>query len=212
MRAFTRWMAGAAVVMVAAGCSGEGMGEGGIGPTGPLFVGNTASVTVSCPTQMETGTSGTCNAFGYDSNGTYTNSNESSWSSSNTSVATVSSAGAISAVGTGTATISAVIDGITGSTSVSVVASTLTASISGPSSVKPNTTCYWWATASGGTSPYSYSWSGGSNGSASGADYFATSPSSGTFYVTVTVTDANGGTKFVSKTVTVSSSAMICPV
>jgi Bacterial Ig-like domain (group 2) len=211
MRAFVKRLAGAAVVMVAAGCGGDRTSEG-ISPTGPFFVGNTASVTVSCPTQMETGTSGACNAFGYDSNNTYTNSNESSWSSSNTSVATVSSMGAIAAVGTGTTTISAVIDGITGSTSVTVVASTLTASISGPSSVRPNTTCYWWANASGGTSPYSYSWTGGSNGSASGPDYFARSPSGGSFQVTVTVTDANGGTRFVSKTVSISSSALMCMV
>lgn len=209
MRAFARRLAGAAVVMVAAGCSGDGT-DAGISPTGPLFVGNTTTVTVSCPTQMETGTSGTCNAFGYDGNGTYTNSNESSWSSSNTSVATVTSTGGISAVGTGTATISAVIDGISGGTGVTVVASTLTATIGGPGSVRPNTNCYWWANASGGTSPYSYSWTGGSNGNAAGADYFARSPGSGSFQVTVTVTDANGGTKFVSKNVSVSSNAPMC--
>lgn len=211
MRRFAKWMGGVAAVVVVAGCGGDG-GNGGISPTGPLFVGNTATVTVSCPTQMEVGHSSTCNAYGYDSNGTYTNSNESSWSSSNTSVATVSSSGAISAVGTGSATISAVIDGVTGSTSVSVVASTLSVSLDGPTSVKPNTECMWWASASGGLSPYTYSWSGGYAGWSGGDYYYATSPGSGTFTIYLTVTDAGGAQKSTSVPVSVSSNAMICPI
>ena len=213
MRRLGSWMMAAAVAVTAAGCGGD-RADGGISPTGPmLLVGPTATVTVNCPNQMETGTSATCTAYGYDSNGSYTNSSVSSWSSSNTSVATITSGGVISAVAAGTTTITAVIDGISGTRSATVVNPVpLSATLYGPNSVKPNTQCYWWVTPSGGTGSYSYSWSGGSFGNPSGADYFARSPSSGSFQVTVTVTDANGGTRFVSKNVSVSSSAMACPV
>lgn len=178
-----------------------------------LLVGPTASVTVNCPTQMETGTSATCTAYGYDSNGSYTNSNVSSWSSSNTSAATITSGGGISAVGVGTTTITAVIDGISGTRGVTVVSPTpLSVSMNGASSVQPNTQCYWWAGASGGTPSYSYSWSGGFFGSAWGSEYYATSPSSGSFTVKVTVTDALGATATATRLVTVSSLASICPI
>src|SRR5215213_3738902 len=114
MKRFATWLAAA---VVAAGCGGDGAGNGGIGPTGPLFVGNTVSVTVNCTTPLQMGQSGSCSAYGYDSNGLYTSSYSSSWSSSNTSVATVF-AGVLTVVGPGTTTIAAVVDGITGSTSV----------------------------------------------------------------------------------------------
>jgi hypothetical protein len=213
MRHTGRWMAAAALALVAAGC-GDEKGAGGITPTGPSFVGNTATVTVSCPTQMETGTSGSCTAYGYDSNGSYTNSTVSSWSSSNTSAATITSGGAISAVAAGSTTITAVIDGISGTRGVTVVnPNPLSATaIGGPSSVRPNRQCYWWVTASGGTPSYSYSWSGGSSGTSGGSDYYANSPSSGSFTVSVTVSDALGAQVTKSKNVTVSSSAGICPL
>lgn len=208
MRSFARWMAGAAVAAVAAGCGGDG-GEGGISPTGPLLVGSTASVEVDCPDQMEKGTSGTCNAFGEDSAGTYTNSNESSWSSSNTSVATITSTGAISAVGEGTAAISAVIDGVTGSTTVTVVAPPLTVSISGPSNVKPDTRCEWLASVSGGTAPYTADWSGGTSIYEDESMYLAWTSSSN-YSVTVQITDAAGRTASDSHSVNVSSNAPAC--
>ncbi|HEV3050265.1 MAG TPA: PKD domain-containing protein, partial [Longimicrobium sp.] len=85
-------------------------------------------------------------------------------------------------------------------------------SMGGPSSVKPNTQCYWWASASGGTPGYSYLWSGGLYGSPSGTDYYAYSPSSGSFTVKVTVTDALGATATATKVVTVSSLARPCPI
>jgi hypothetical protein len=205
---FRRWMAAAALGLVA-GCGGE-RAKGGITPTGPSFVGATASVTVNCPTQMETGTSGTCTAYGYDSNGSYTNSSVSSWSSSNTSVATITSGGGISAVSAGTATITAVIDGISGTRGVTVVNPPPGVWIDGPGSVRPNTMCAWWAIASGGTTPYTYTWSGPSSNASQGGEYYGTSPASGTFTVSVTVTDAASATATVSKQVTVSSSAPLC--
>lgn len=214
MQRFGKWIAGVAAVVLAAGCGGDGSGGGGITPTGPmLLVGPTATVSVNCPTQMETGTSSTCTAYGYDANNTYTNNSVSSWSSSNTSVATITSGGAISAVGAGTTTISAVIDGITGTRSVTVVnPAPLSVTMGGPTSVKPNVQCYWWANTSGGTPSYGWSWSGGLSGSAFASEYYATSPSSGSFTVSVTVTDANGATATATKLVTVSTLARTCPV
>lgn len=212
MRRLGSWMMAAAVAVTAAGCGGDRT-DGGISPTGPmLLVGPTATVTVNCPNQMETGTSATCTAYGYDSNGSYTNSSVSSWSSSNTSVATITSGGVISAVAAGTTTITAVIDGISGTRSATVVNPVpLSATLYGPSSVKPNTQCYWWVTPSGGTGSYSYSWSGGSGGQSWGSDYYTYSPSSGSFTVSVTVTSGLSQVTR-SKTVTVSSSAGICPL
>ncbi len=213
MRRLERWMATVAAAVLAAGCGGD-LADGGISPTGPmLLVGPTATVTVSCPTQMEEGTSGTCTAYGYDSNGSYTNSSVSSWSSSNTSVATVSSTGGISAVSAGSVTITAVIDGVSGSTSVSVVnpPPPLTVSISGPGSIRPNTTCEWIGSASGGTPGYTYDWSGGSTIYEDGGEIYL-ARGSGSFTVSVTVTDAAGRTASASKSVSVSNNAPACLV
>ena len=60
----------------------------------------------------------------------------------------------------------------------------LSAYIAGPSEVPPNQSCIWQAIASGGSTPYSYQWSGvlsGSSSSVSGVVY-----NSGWLYLTVT--------------------------
>jgi hypothetical protein len=202
----------ALAVAVLTGACGD-PSDGGIGPTGPmLLIGPTVTVTVSCPAQMETGTSGTCTAFGYDGNGSFTSSSVSSWSSSHPSRATISSTGSISAVSAGSVTITAVIDGVPGSTSVSVVnpPPPLTVSISGPASIRPNTTCEWIAWASGGTPGYTYDWSGGTTIYEGGESYLARG--SGSFYVSVTVTDAAGHTASASTYVSVSTKATTCPL
>lgn len=90
-------------------------------------------------------------------------------------------------------------------------AATLTVSVNGPSTVRPSVQCYWWADAAGGTPPYSYSWSGGLSGYSILYEYFTTSPSSGSFTVSVTVTDALGATATANRPVTVSSRAPLCP-
>lgn len=215
MRINARWAGLLTVAALAAGCGEHGVTgaterTGGAGPRGPrLTVGPTTSVTVACPTKMETSTSGPCVAFGYDANGKYASSTVSSWSSSNTSVATVSS-GTVSAVGVGTATISATVAGVTGSTSVTVVGP-LTVSISGPTSVRPNVDCAFWASVSGGNGSYSYSWSqSAGTGSAYGGEYIARSSSS--YTLTVQVTDTGGASGSATKSVTVSSGAQICPL
>lgn len=211
MRRFGQWMATVAAVL-AAGCGGDGA-DGGISPTGPsLLVGPTVTVTVSCPTQMETGTSGSCTAYGYDGNGSFTNSSVSSWSSSNTSVATISSGGGISASTAGSTTITAVIDGVSGTKSVTVVnpPPPLKVTLYGPGTIRSNSTCYWWTSVSGGTAPYTYYWYGGSSSWRTDSDFNASA--TGSFYLDVKVTDANGNVAWGSKYVTVSSNAGACPV
>jgi hypothetical protein len=208
-------MGTAALAIVAAAC-GEGAGaRQGASPTAPRLAGATTHVTVTCPTTMEYGTSATCTAYGYDASNVYTGSTVSSWSSSNTSLATVTSGGVVTAGSTsGTVTISAVIDGITGSASISVVApySNPTVSIGGPSSVRPNAECLWFATVTGGEAPFTYSWSQtAGTGYSDGADgYYATSSSS--YVLSVTITDNRGNHASASKGITVSSSARICPL
>lgn len=210
MKQTARWMA-IALAALGAAC-GEGSGSnGGVGPTAPRLVGTTTRVTVSCPTQMEYRTTGTCTAYGYDANGTFTNSNVTSWSSSNTTLATIGSTGVVTAGSTsGTVTITAVIDGISGSTTISIVPP-LSVTISGPGTVRPNLECYYYATVSYGQSPYTYSWTqtAGSGSSDGNIGYFATSSTS--YTLRVTVTDAAGHTASASKFVTVSSSAPQCP-
>ena len=206
---------GLAAVVLAAGCGGDGSGGGGITPTGPmLLVGPTATVTVNCPTPMETGTSSTCTAYGYDANNIYTNNSVSSWSSSNTSVATITSGGAISAVGAGTTTISAVIDGVTGTRGVTVVnPAPLSVTMGGPTSVKPNVQCYWWANTSGGTPCVRVELERRPQRLGVRLRVLRNlSQLSGSFTVSVTVTDANGATATATKLVTVSTLARTCPV
>lgn len=210
MKLGRNWIAAAAVTAALAACGGDGGASRGLTPTAPrLDVGPTTHVTVACPTAMDVSTSGTCTAFGYDANNLFTNSSVSSWSSSNTGVITITSGGGVTAVGSGTSTITAVIDGVSGTTSISVPAP-LSVSIGGPSSIRSNTTCYWWANVTGGTGTLSYSWSGGTTISAVDSEYYARSSSN--FTVRVTVSDSNGHSASASKAVTVSSSAGICPV
>jgi subtilisin family serine protease len=82
-----------------------------------------------------------------------------------------------------------------------------TASITGPSSVRSRNACSWTVSPLGGVSPYTYSWNVG--GTSDRITYQNTGTS---FTLTVTVTDATGAQKIVSKAVTVSSSASLCTV
>ena len=215
MRINGRWVGMLALAALTASCSERSVtgtsDRGGATPRAPrLTVGATTTVSVACPTKMETGTSGPCVAFGYDSNGKFASSTVTAWSSSNTSVATVSG-GTVSAVAGGSTSISATVGGVTGSTTVNVVWP-VAVTIGGPiGSIRPNVYCEYYASASGGSAPYTYSWSQTTgNGIASGDYYLARSSSS--FTLTVQVTDSNGQVGYASKNVTVSSGAQICPL
>lgn len=186
-----------------------------VAPEAPvLFAGPTATVTVSCPANMVDGQSGQCSAAGYDSNGVFTRSSPVTWGTSTPSLVSVSSSGVAKAahLAQGTAVVQATIDGVTGSANISISLSDLAVSIWGPSSVRPNVSCFWEANpVSGGTSPYGYAWSRTGSSSTGSLSYFYTSSGSN-FTVYVTVTDALGTQRTANKSVTVSSLAPVCPV
>jgi hypothetical protein len=80
-----------------------------------------------------------------------------------------------------------------------------TVTISGPSSVRPNANCTWWAVVSGGVPPYAYSWI---PGGAQTSEVTMSWSSSGT--LSVWVTDSLNTGFGAHKNITVSSSAPIC--
>jgi hypothetical protein len=100
----------------------------------------------------------------------------------------------------------------------------LAASISGPASVGNYTTCTFTSSVSGGTAPYTYSWSfvgatsgylsfnGSTSGSSVSVTGHYTGPWSGTgsVYLILNVTDANGLTASPSKRVNIPYTATSC--
>ncbi len=180
-----------------------------------LTVGSTNTVTVACPGRLDRGTSGTCVAFAYDVYG-YLVTQAASWSSSTTSIATVSSTGEVtgSSSATGTTTITATIDNVPATATVAVGNSNApapTAFIGGPSSVRPGAQCTWIA-AIGDTDdpPLTFTWSqSAGTGTGSATTYYGSSTTSFTLYLTVT--DGNGHSSSTSKNVTVAHGAPVCP-
>ena len=200
-----RLVAGLALAaLVAAACdnameSQQKDGTARIAPTdGPsLSVGPTSQVQVHCPPKVQVGTGGQCYAFGLDSLGFYSDHNVDSWSSSNISILVVSSSGQLLGQSAGTATITANIDGITGTASVPVRTSTdVSVSIDGSPVIKPNVSCPFTAIPSGGTAPFTYAFSitsGSASGSASGDTWTGSSSASGaSFVLKVVATDVDG--------------------
>jgi hypothetical protein len=87
---------------------------------------------------------------------------------------------------------------------------TMSASISTPSSIKPNVECQWGGTVNGGTAPYTYNWRNKSFGSI-GTDPWLNFTNAGTsFTLYLDVTDALGATVTASRPITVSSGAPNC--
>jgi hypothetical protein len=85
----------------------------------------------------------------------------------------------------------------------------LVATMTGASTVRPNVTCTWRATVTGGTMPYTYDWRRNTVSVGSGNQYTANTGTSG-FYLQVIVTDAASGATQAARQVTVSSSAPVC--
>lgn len=95
----------------------------------------------------------------------------------------------------------------------------LPTSISGPSQMAPGNTCYYNASASGGTAPYTYTWSWTTSGGGSAGGY---SPNNGTFVLVaqtsatytinlkVLATDANGAEGTFTKNVSVNPYISSC--
>lgn len=189
------------------GCSGEAGGGITAPHDGPWLVGVTTSVTVTCPTPIKPGQGGPCTAYGRDVDGQFTSSSA-TWSSSNTSRATVSASGVVTGVATGTATISGVVDGITGT---KVVAVTPDIYIDGPPSVRSNQVCSFFAEVTAGTAPFTYGWTSNNGiydyGYTFNEPWTWTGHSSSNFTLYLTVTDASGQSTTVTKYVSISAGA-----
>jgi hypothetical protein len=209
----------AATLVLAAGCdsatTSTRAAEKAAPADGPsLDFGTTASVAVHCPTTLQNVQSVECVAFGYDANGRFTGSTVSSWSTSTSALVSVNSSGVVQAAttGTGTATVSATIGGITGSANIVIRnIDALSVSIGGQNPVKPGTYCVFPAIASGGSGSYTYSWSATSPavGTSSGGEWIGSS--SGNYTLSVTVSDGYTSAS-ANKSVTVSSGATVCPL
>lgn len=91
-------------------------------------------------------------------------------------------------------------------------ANTVEVSISGPGVVKPNVLCNWEGVVTTTAGDYTLAWTGGTSGSTHNDRYFAYTPASGTFYITVTATDSDNNTDTSTKAVRVSSTAGGCPL
>jgi len=181
-----------ATAAVAAACAVDGAERS---PTHPRRV--VTSGTVTCPDTISVGQTAQCVAYFYDENHNLVSPATPAWSSSNTSLLTVSSSGQITGVGVGSVTVQATYSGVTGSKSVYVKPG-LSVSITGPSPLRKLDPCQWGAAVSGGTAPYTFAWSkSGGYGTGSG-DTFSGYLVSSQMNLTVVVTDAN----FVTKTVT----------
>ncbi|HEX2204856.1 MAG TPA: Ig-like domain-containing protein [Longimicrobium sp.] len=196
----------AALPLALAGCA-DGrtlLSAEGSGPS--LYV---ASVTVNCPSPMTAGQTSQCNAYAYDQNNAFISNATFTWSSSNTGVATVSSTGQITAIAAGSVTIYASSGGVTGSTGVTVNPG-LTVTINGPGLIPRFTTCYYSASVSGGTSPYTYDWEASGGSGTENGRYWSGESISAAMDLEVTVTDANGVVKTVSRHIDTAWNAPAC--
>jgi Big-like domain-containing protein len=110
------------------------------------------------PTSVARGYTRQLTATAYDQYGATMSGVTFTWSSSNTSLATVSSTGLVTGVNLGGVTISASSGGVSGSSSVTVTTPPLSVSLSGPQYVSLHTSSQYTASASGGTPPYTYEW------------------------------------------------------
>lgn len=217
----TSLLAGVALAALVAGSCDNAVGSrGGDGPGiappgGPsLSVGPTLTVQVVCPAKIQAQTSGYCWAYGVDSLGYFSgsNTNNATFSSGTPTTMAVASNGNFMAQTAGSVTVYGTVDGVTGSTLVSISpAADPSASISSPSLILPSTTCSWTASVSGGTSPITYVWSvtaGSPSGSGSGNTW--TGSATGNFTLKVSVTDADGRKSSATRSVTVLPGAPAC--
>jgi hypothetical protein len=203
--------AAAAAVVVVAACDNaveSRSGSGATPPTPRFSVGPTASVAVHCPPKVQVGSGGQCYAFALDSLGFYVSSTVTSWSSSNTSVVVISSSGQLAPVAAGMVTITANMSGTTGTTTLPVRTDTdPSVSIDGFPVIPPNTNCTYTAIPSGGTSPFTYTWSvtsGSATGTASGDTWTGQSSATGSsFVLKVVASDADGRKASATKSVLV---------
>lgn len=139
------------------------------------------------------------------------------WTSANTSLATVNSSGVVTGQGVGYATITASASGKSGSTTIRVTATNhplLTNVIAiGPTQTVRNCPTTWDVSATGGAPPLTYKWSINGVQKQNGAptQYTYTPTTAGSFSLVLTATDSRGDVKS-TPTITVSVAANgTCP-
>jgi len=190
--------------LAAAACSADKIA--GRQPVGPHFTITTSDVT--CPDTISVGQSAQCTAYFYDENHSLVSTTP-TWGTNTGSLVSVGSTGIVTGLAVGTADVHATAGSVTGSKSVYVKPG-ISGSIMGPSPVRKFDTCVWYVSASGGTPPYSYSWSvGSSSGTVTGYSYEGYLIGSQANF-SVIVTDANGVTKTITRSIIGSPSAPLC--
>jgi hypothetical protein len=124
-----RWRTSTAAMAMLAACSGGGSGNNNT--TGPVTVTPvTTTVAVSLSSNaLTTGGSATATATALDQNGAALGGRAVAWSSAASTIATVSAAGVVRAVGAGTTSIVATIDGKTGQAALTVSAPVAVATV-----------------------------------------------------------------------------------
>lgn len=116
------------------------------------------SVTISpSPVDIALGGTQQLTATAYDQYGKQMTGGTRTWSSANSSIASVSSSGLVTGSGPGSTTVQVTINGVSATVSVTVARLKLT--LSGTNYVMTDGTYSWSVAATGGTGSYTYSWS-----------------------------------------------------
>jgi hypothetical protein len=176
--------------------------------TAPSLTG--IAITPANPT-LATGSSQQLTATGTYNNGTTQNvTSQVAWKSSNTAVATVNSAGAATAVATGTSGVSATMSGLTATTLLTVKASSIAITTTSLPAASLNVAYTGTLAATGGVSPYTWSITSGAlpagltlNATTGAITGTPTTSSSSIF--TVTVTDKSIPALTASKSLTITT-------
>lgn len=116
------------------------------------------SITITpSPASVTLGTTKHLIARAYDQYGQQMTVSGATWSSANTSIATVSSSGVVSGVGIGSTTVQVTIGGVSKTATVNVH-NQLTVQMAGPYTISTDGQYTWTAAAAGGAGSYNYSW------------------------------------------------------
>lgn len=160
------------------------------GPNGP-YIGPVSQVRSSYGATAflayNTGTE--LGAYGYDAWGTPVPNRPVTWSSSNPSVASITSAGWLSGLQPGTTIVTATIDGVSATTNLTVG---FASSITGTTTMSPWQTGSWTANPGGGVGPYQYQWFIDDLAAGTASTQTANFSASTTHTVWVEIVDANG--------------------
>ncbi|HET7459747.1 MAG TPA: hypothetical protein VFJ82_00810 [Longimicrobium sp.] len=181
-----------ATAAVAAACTADSAMRS---PTHPRLVVTTGTVT--CPDTISVGQTAQCVAYFYDENHNLISPTTPTWSTTTSTLVSVSGSGQVTGLAVGSAVVQATYSGVVGSKNVYVKPG-LSVSITGPSPLRKLDPCQWGAAVTGGTAPYTFAWSKAGGYGTGNGDTFSGYLVSSQMNLTVVVTDANG----VSKTVT----------